>query len=485
MRDPVLNEALRRLAAEAATRFSSLVATGEEIPFDVAEDDGENALFYRYVPLTSRFVEDRQDELRSLPGFEPARAAVIHAEVAAPYLEARGETVPADPEVRAERMLISFFTRLWDGCGEFSLDRGRLEKALHVLDAEARDVHEADVLIAPIAGLEMPLARLALPSGVRVVRADTVDAPTEAMRSEGMNRKAWEPQFLALAELGEGAGAASAAMHQLRDLISVMRLFKEGGIGIGPYAFAPTGEDRWRRIATGAPAARPGGYHLTEAEAAELAQFAEQLEAQPDPEGSLAWAVGRFEMGCERATALDGLSDHLLALRALLVGDGSVGAELPRRAAALIAEPGERDEARARIDRAFALERSLMGTATPIDAGEDTGTALGLATWVEDALRALLRDGALGKLGADVGAAADDSLISSGLVTGEVSEALLGDGAEWDAIEIEAADEPDFDFDVSRGDEIRANRHPSPPRRPEPLQRPARSGREAEHSSGI
>ena len=79
-----------------------------------------------------------------------------------------------------------------------------------------------------------------------------------------------------------------------------MRLFKAGGVGLGPYAFAPTGEGRWRRIATGAPAPRPGGYRLSEAEAEQLVELAETLEARPDPDGALAWAVRRFELGCER-----------------------------------------------------------------------------------------------------------------------------------------------------------------------------------------
>ena len=69
------------------------------------------------------------------------------------------------------------------------------------------------------------------------------------MRSEGMGRAAWEPQFLAIAEQGEGPSSAAAALRQLRGLVSVMRLFKSGGVGLGPYAFAPTGEGRWRRIA--------------------------------------------------------------------------------------------------------------------------------------------------------------------------------------------------------------------------------------------
>ncbi len=360
MRDFLLNEALKRLATEAATRFSSLVASGDQIPFDVAAESGEESAFYSYVPMTSRFVEERAEELRSLPSFGPAREAAVEAAVAAPYLEARGESVPADPGQRAERMLTIFISSLWEGSTEFSLDRARLDSALSMLDAEARDADDADVLIVPIVGLRMSIARLQLPHDVRVVRADSIDAPVDAMRSEGMGRASWEPQYLAVAEQHPEEGA-EAALHQLRELISVMRLFKGGGIGLGPFAFAPTGEGCWRRIATGAPATRAGGYRLSEEEAGELVALASTLEARPDPDSALTWAVGRFEMGCERESALDGLSDHLLALRAVLEGHGPVGASLPLRAAALISDDSlDRIEAREKVEDTLELERALM-----------------------------------------------------------------------------------------------------------------------------
>jgi hypothetical protein len=433
VRDPVLNEALQRLAVEAATRFSTLVATGDEIPFDVAEEAGESTLFYRYLPLTARFVTEREEEVRGLASFGVACGAVNAAGVAAPYLEARGLPVPADPDERAAAMLVVFVATLWDGCAEFSLDRPRLEQALSALDAEAREPHEAELLIAPIVGLQMPLHRLELPSGVRVVRADTVDAPLDAMRSEGMQRAAWEPQFLAVAEQGDGVEGSLEAMRQLRELVSVLRLFKEGGVGLGPYAFAPTGEGKWRRLATGAAGIRPGGYKLSEAEAAELAELGRRLEAQPDPDEALRWAISRFEMGCERVTALEGLSDQLLALRAMLEGDGRVDATLPVRAVALVAEPGEQEEARSRIERAFELERSLM-TGAEVEDGEDAGTALGLAVWIEDGVRALVRDAALGALRENLAEAADEALIRSGLETGEAAAEQRGGTAEWDAV---------------------------------------------------
>ncbi|HSS04709.1 MAG TPA: hypothetical protein VLK89_05930 [Solirubrobacterales bacterium] len=422
MRDLLLNEALRRLAAETATRFSTLVATGDQIPFDVAEQAGpdpDDAFFHSYVPLTARYVREREAELRSLPGFEPAREAVAQAGVAAPYLEQRGEAVPAEPGERAARLLTVFMASLWDGCTEFSLDRERLDGALAVLDAEAGDIDEADVVVVPVAGLQMPLARLQLPHGAQLVRADTFEAPIEAMRSEGMGRAAWEPQFLAIAEQGEGANSAAAALRQLRELVSVMRLFRQGGVGLGPHAFAPSGEGRWRRISTGAPAPRGDGYKLSEEETAQLAEFAETLEARPDPAGPLAWAVRRFELGCERPSALEGLSDHLLALRAVLDGQGPVGASLPMRAAALIADGStDRLGARERIEAALELERAQMSGSPPVEgAGE-------LASWVEESVRRILREAALGELGADLNEAADETLIATGLDAGDIEIAV-------------------------------------------------------------
>ncbi len=428
MRDRLLNDALTRLAAEAAIRLSSLVAGGDQIPFDVDADSGDDSLFYSYRPLTSEYVLGREVELRGLEAFGPARDAVAAAAIAPAYLEARGEPVPADPGERAAQMLIVFLARLWDGSTELSLDHERLRNALSVLEAETRGVEEADVLIAPLVGLRMPLPRLQLTHGVKIVRADAIEAPVEAKLSGGMGRAAWEPQFLAVAEQGEGSESAEAALQQLRELISVMHLFKAGSIGLGPHAFAPTGEDRWSRLPTGAPPTRPGSYELSEEEAIQLAEFAGKLESRPDPDGALAWAVARFELGCGRDSALEGLSDHLLALRAVLDGHGPVGASLPMRASALIADQTfDRIEAREQIEHALELERSLMN-------GAASTPGLALATWLEEGVRRILRDAALGELSTDLNTAADETLIASGLGAGDTEIAVAEEIVEPAAI---------------------------------------------------
>lgn len=439
MRDRLLDDSLTRLASEAAIQLSALVAGGDQIPFDVDADAGEDAAFYSYRPLTSRYVRERETELRNLDAFGPARDAVAAAGIAPAYLEARGEAVPGEPGDRAARMLTVFLASLWDGCTELSLDHERLRSALAVLEAETRGAEEADVLIAPLVGLQMPLPRLQLPHGVQVIRADAIEAPIEAMRSEGMGRAAWEPQFLALAEQDEGPESAEAAMHQLRELVSVMHLFKAGSVGLGPYAFAPTGEGRWARLATGAPSTRPGGYALDEAEALELAEFAERLEARPDPDGTLAWGVARFELGCGRETALEGLSDHLLALRAVLDGQGPVGASLPMRASALIAcEELDRIEARERIEGALELERSLMN-------GNPSLPGLALASWLEEGVRRILRDAALGELSDDLNTAADETLIATGLGSGDVEIAVSAQPAGDPVVPEPEAEQLPFD----------------------------------------
>jgi hypothetical protein len=440
VRDRLLNDSLTRLASEAAVRLSALVAAGDQIPFDVDAADGGDSPFYSYRPRTELYVREREDELRALPAFGPAREAVEANGIAADYLEARGEQVPIEPDERAARMLTVFLASLWDGRTDLALDGQRLEAALAALEVETREAEDADVLIVPLVGLRTPLPRLALPHDMQVVRADTIEAPPEAMRSEGMERASWQPQFFAVAEQGEGSDSAAAALRQLRELISVMRLFKQGGIGLGPYAFAPTGEGSWRRVVTGAPATRPGGYELSEVEAGELVELATALEARPDPDGALAWAVERFELGCGRESAMEGISDHLLALRAVLEGKGPVGASLPMRAAALIdGGTGDRLVARERVEAALELERSLMR------GGPVVGTAE-LAAWVEESVRGMLRDAALGELGTDLGTAADETLIATGLAEGDAEIAVTAQpAAPVEPMRVESPDpEPDL-----------------------------------------
>jgi hypothetical protein len=454
MQDSVLNEALKRLAAEASTRFTSLVATGEGIPFDVAENNGDSSHFYRYVPLTSNFIDGHVDELKSLPGYGPARGAIVAAGVAAPYLEARGLTVASDPEIRAESMLEVFIRELWEGTTEFSLDLSRVTAALDRLEIAARDIREADVLIAPLTGFEMTPTEIELTGGIRIVQSDAVDAPIDATSSEGTGRSAWQPAYLAMVPLSDSSDAPRTALAALDGLVRALRVFKEGSVGLGPYAFAPVGEDAWRRIETGSTPPRPGSYFLIESEVPRLDEFMRKLADESPELERLAFAEQRYHLGCERPRPLDALSDHLLAIRSALGGQGVIDAPLSARAAALITGKADDEKSRDRIEAAMDLELSLINGEDAMTAGNES--AAYLAAWIEDSARHILREAVLGNFGPNLNIAAEETLITSGLLSGEVGPAQMGSTAEWDVIAPDIAPEvaPALEDEAPRDAEI-------------------------------
>ncbi len=121
----------------------------------------------------------------------------------------------------------------------------------------------------------------------------------------------------------------------------------------------------------------------------------------------LAWALARFEMGCERSSELEALSDHLLALRALLEPEGPASGLLAGRLAALCAVPGERAGLTRRVLKAIALERDVITGAAVEHASCDA-----LVAELAGHLRAVLRDVVSGHLPPDLVACADALLAS-------------------------------------------------------------------------
>jgi hypothetical protein len=121
----------------------------------------------------------------------------------------------------------------------------------------------------------------------------------------------------------------------------------------------------------------------------------------------LAWALARFEMGCERSSELEALSDHLLALRALLEPEGPASGLLAGRLAALCAVPETRAGLTRRVLKAIALERDAIAGAAVEHASCDA-----LVAELAGHLRAVLRDVVSGHLPPDLVRCAD-SLLSA------------------------------------------------------------------------
>src|SRR3954470_12210210 len=136
MRDLVVEEVLSTMTGEASDRLRELVASGEEIPYEVIEPGNGSALC-RYEPRTEAFVRDHAPHLSELDSFGSACAALEAAELAATYLEDMGVGVPDDPRRRAELAGVVFLCRLWMNSSDFSLEADRLDAAIDELQAGA------------------------------------------------------------------------------------------------------------------------------------------------------------------------------------------------------------------------------------------------------------------------------------------------------------------------------------------------------------
>ncbi|MGI8460832.1 MAG: hypothetical protein ACR2OC_04225 [Solirubrobacterales bacterium] len=471
MRDLVVRESLRNLAQEASDRFRELVRSGEEVPYEVLEP-GQGSPLATYAPLSERFIRERTALVARLDAFGPAKAAIIGAGLTRNYLEALNlDPVPSEGR-RAEDTIVAFLCRLWDGRSDFAFDSNRVEEAINELEDSAdADLDEVEVVV-PLIGLKMTSSRLEL-AGATVVRSDVVEAPPEASSPEGGGRAGWEPQFLLTTRCKieeiepdgdeEYEPSATPLAERFRTVITALRLFKPGGVGLGPHAWIRTGGGRWRRIATGSGRPRPGAYRLADSELGALSGLSRALERGTGAPSALPRAVSRFEAGLARDAVLEALNDHLLALRFLLEGDGPAKTDMAWRVAALCAEPGERDGVRATIDRAQSLERELWSGEPAL--GYDGLTPLDVASEIEDFTRAILRDAACGHLGTDLRATADEILLADGLAAGEGSRSQRGETSEWGMGEvpeilIEQVDEP-APAAPAAPTEVRAERPPT------------------------
>lgn len=434
------------MTRDAAECLQGLVAAGAEIPYEVREP-GNGSPLCRYEPLTEVFVRDHAGELRELDSFGAACAALESAGLCAPYLERMGIAVPSEPRRRAELAALGFLCWLWMDTSDFSVDDARLEAALEELEVGGEASDGQIEVIVPLRGLQLPVARLDLATA-SIVRADTVEVPAEARSAEGLGVSPWEPTFLAVVrvdgpdpEIEGGGDPGFAAVLAFRRLVTTLRLFKAGGVGLGPHAWTRLAGDRWRRIATGCGRQRPGGYRLAESELGDLISFSRTLDLPGTPfsrhagerpgfPAALGRAMARFEAGLERNVVIEALSDHLLALRYVLEGGGPAALGLPMRVAALCAEPNEREDVKAVVDRALGLERELWsGEPAP---GIGAITPAETATVLEELARAILKDAAVGHLGSDLRATADEILLADGLAVGDGAEEQRGGTTEWD-----------------------------------------------------
>jgi hypothetical protein len=427
MRNRALHDALRNFALEAAALLTDDQKAGAEVEFDVVDEGGgRGPALYRYEPRTGAFLSERWPRLRELPAC--AQACHELGAGASAWLRVNGMRGE-----QAEPALQAMLERLYEDATSFGFPEERFERVYGEVEVTLyRDAVRARV-IAPLRGAWMESDRLELGDGLSMVRGDRFEGPHE--RSE----------LLCVIERDTPADEpipTEEAAQRFAALLTAMRLWTPGGVALGTPGWRQTDQGRWQPVSIGSGAPpRASGWLLATGEEQAFREFFAAIEGARPPE-TVAWALERFELGCERTTEAQALSDYLLALRALLDATTAAGqASMALRLAALCAEEGARRDVQHRLEAALALERFVMGGATGVR--PDAESPRELVDEAEDHLRALLRDVLCGYLDADLKGVADDILLESG------SEPFMESNTQESELhEIEARDlrkEPRFE----------------------------------------
>jgi hypothetical protein len=414
MRSRQLETALTEFVAQAADRLQAEIDAGAEVSFELAEKSarrGEGAArLYSYRALTGEFIEQRAAKLASLPAHAEATSLLVDFDGLDRYLAGMGGTADlgrtkafARAGTALRLLLGDVFEEQtdFDRRSDVAQYQERVEAALARLSQSTQASTSEMTLLATLHGLTIASEELALTKGLTIAQQGALRGVPDGAEGDHL-------LVVFTADDGDVDDAIARGREVLKDLLRALRLFGDGRVTLGALAWARVGAGSWNPVALGA-GGRPHGMLVVSTEQEdELRAFCNLVSRRAPHDNELAWALRRFELGCERGTGYEALSDHLLALRALLEPEGPASGLLAGRIAALCATPEDCAKLTKRMTNAQALERAVIaGTA------EEHAAGLNLARDVSDHLRALLRDVICGHLESNLALVADELLAAT------------------------------------------------------------------------
>ncbi|MGI8731654.1 MAG: hypothetical protein ACR2LK_17000 [Solirubrobacteraceae bacterium] len=416
MRHRPLHTALSDFAEEAAWHLADEAQEGDEVGFELVESRARrrDTPLYCYRPLTDAFIRDHIGILCRMPSYPAAARALTGLDGIDEYLRDRGQPrIPSDPRELADAALRVFISRVFSEAAEFVLTEERLDRAYAELEgALFAGIAEA-LVVAPVLGLRIQSAEIALGDGLSLLRGDELDdAPPDAVWPRGGGGEdAAVLACLSFESHPAGPPPLGEARVRFRRLLSALRLFDSARVALGPVAWERQGAGPWALGDLGTGGRPQGELSIAEHAEDELRAFVALVTRRTPRAGEIAWALRRYELGCERPSPFEALTDHLLALRALLEPEGPASGRLAGRVAALCAPEDERARVTERVAHAVSLERAVIAGLAPVD-----GAIQVLLAELTGHLRALLRDALCGHLDSDLRAVADRLLAEEGAV---------------------------------------------------------------------
>jgi hypothetical protein len=455
MRNRLLYTTLRDFTEQAGYQLAADAAEGAEVPFELVESRGSRASLYAYRPLTEEFIGSRVGMLARLPAYAPAARSLEVLDGVPSYLAVRGEEhPPTSARDRAAAALRCFLSVVFDETTDFELSPARFERAYAELETALYEGRQVVTVLVPLEGLALVSHEVPIGEGLTLARTDAIaDAPDD-LTGTGDHAVA----VLTIEREQRDMPPQAAAHKRIRLLLTALRLFDQGAFGVAGGAWVRRDAGRWRLHALSLAPAPPSDETLVlEPDVEdELRAFVNLIPRRLPGRGTVAWALRRFELGCERRRRLEALSDYLLAARALLEPEGASSGRLAGRLAAICAMPDNRAGMAERVAHAISLERAVITGLDP--AVPEPGT---LVEELAGHLRALLRDVLCGHLEEDLVGVAE------GLLHPEPAEPLEPEPEGEPDSEPEPEGEPDSEPDPEPDPDPESDPDPDPDLQPD------------------
>lgn len=429
MRDRMLHDSLRALTEDASRLLEDLLSSGAEIPFEVGDATSDerspgmrgSVTMFAYRPLTAEFVSTHADRLRQLPTFENAAQNLARTRGVIAWLRVRNEPVLDVGELTHARLgVLAFLAAVWEDAERFEHWNDRFERAYMSLESVVLAERLVTTVYIPVHGVSLTEGSINLGAGVELIAAAELDPDCAESFSDSA---AGADSFCSISVTAPSDAPTPMPTVRIlaRSLLTALRLFRPGSVALGMSAQADV-LGAWHQVSmpfTGR--SHEAAWQLRPSDEEELRQFVSAVR-RVERRTRIAWSLKRFETGLERTVPADGLTDFLLALRALLEAEDDRGkAALPARVSALCAQDHERTIVRAEVEAAFALERlAVHGHVGRSDRKRlEKQPPLETIAAVERHLRALLHDLVCGYLATDLKSLADEILSADGEPVGD------------------------------------------------------------------
>ena len=368
-------ESLKQLSKAVFQLIRKYVNLGETVPVVLQDKvtlkkDGSYSMTPQLAPLWDRLIWNKEEEIKALPEFAKCIESMLADRTAQPF-------VPSDmdaSEYVSNQYILPFLLELIRRTDSLRFNPLAFDDLCQELEKSIYSPVHVYRAWSTLENFSLPIDDLPFGSNLRIrrfSRSEQEERLEQALRPHSLTRPldVLRTSFAVEMEHGIPKGGVihlKEPMEAFGRVVSALRLFKPGVVGLGP-----THQEGayWQPNVVGTlsssiyrvPFIGPT-YELTEAEAGQVVQFYNRLlTIDTSSERALELAIRRFNLAYERAMPADKLIDMMIAFEALLLPEkDELALRLSIRVANLLRDIADRQDTFKKMKKAYRLRSDAV-----------------------------------------------------------------------------------------------------------------------------